>query len=137
MPALNSTVRVADDCAAIPPEVSRAATRYQVYREVEAAHLSIMAQHNLLLDWTPAVRQMVFTAGEHIRHARDARSLFREQVRQHVLTLRRSSESLSDVLRETRSLISRLERSGALRGDGGDLEAEVVGWAIEEYGGVA
>ena len=135
MNALNSAVRVVDDCTMIPPEVSRAATRYQVYREVEAAHLSIMAQHNLLLDWTADVRQMVFTAGEHIRHARDARSRFREQVRQFVLTRRRSSESLTDVLRETRSLITRLERSGALRGDGGDLEAEVVGWVIEEYEG--
>jgi hypothetical protein len=135
MHALNSAVRVVDDCTIIPPEVSRAATRYQVYREVEAAHLSIMAQHNLLLDWTPEVRQMVFTAGEHIRHARDARSVFREQVRQFVLALRRSREPLTDVLRETRSLIKRLERSGALRGDGGDLEAEVVGWAIEEYEG--
>jgi hypothetical protein len=135
MHALNSAVRVVDDCTIIPPEVSRAATRYQVYREVEAAHLSIMAQHNLLLDWTPEVRQMVFTAGEHIRHARDARSVFREQVRQFVQALRRSREPLTDVLRETRSLIKRLERSGALRGDGGDLEAEVVGWAIEEYEG--
>lgn len=136
MHALHSTVRVVDDASMIPPEVSRAATRYQVYREVEAAHLSIMAQHNLLLEWTPAVRQMVFTAGEHIRHARDARSLFREQVREFVRMRMRSSESLTDVLRETRSLITRLERSGALRGDGGDLEAEVVGWAIEEYEGV-
>jgi hypothetical protein len=92
-----------------------------------------MAQHNLLLDWTPEVRQMVFTAGEHIRHARDARSLFREQVRAFVLSLRRSSESLSDVLVQTRGLIKRLERSGALRGDGGALEAEVLGWAVEEY----
>jgi len=137
MHALNSTARVVDDCSMIPPEVSRAATRYQVYREVEAAHLSIMAKHNLLLDWTPAVRQMVFTAGEHIRHARDARSLFREQVREFVLTRRRSSESLTDVLHDTRALITRLERSGALRCDGGDLEAEVVGWVIEDYGGVA
>lgn len=137
MQALDSAVRVVDDYPMIPPEVSRAATRYQVYREVEAAHLSIMAQHNLLLDWTPAVREMVFTAGEHIRHARDARSLFREQVRQFVLTRHRSTESLADVLQETRSLITRLERSGALRGDGGNLEAEVVGWVMEEYGGVA
>lgn len=131
MHALNSAVRVVDDCTIISPEVARAATRYQVYREVEAAHLSIMAQHNLLLDWTPEVRQMVFTAGEHIRHARDARSRFREQVRQFVLA-RRSSASLSEILAETRSLIKRLERSGALRGDGGELEAEVIGWAIDE-----
>jgi len=50
-----------------------------------------------------------------------------------VLTLRAASEPLPAVLRQTRALLQRLETSGALRSDGGWLEAEVLEWAIEEF----
>jgi hypothetical protein len=37
------------------------------------------------------------------------------------------------VLRHTRQMVQLLETSGALRNDGGWLEAEVLEWAIEEF----
>jgi hypothetical protein len=116
-----------------PQEVAAAATRYQAFREIEAEHLALMARFNLALEWTPEVRQVVFNAGDHIRHARDARLAFRHQVRDFVLALRRAREPLSGVLQRTRSLLRMLEAQGAVRGDGGWLEAEVLEWAIEEY----
>ena len=122
-----------DNFSLVPPDVSAAATRYQAFREIEAEHLALMAQHNLSLDWTPEVRQIVFNAGDHVRHARDARMRFRKQIREFVVALRDAREPLSAVLRHTRSMLQLLETSGALRGDGGWLEAEVLEWAIEEY----
>jgi hypothetical protein len=121
------------DYAFAPPEVAAAATRYQAFREIEAEHLAMMARYNLALEWTPEIRQVVFNAGDHIRHARDARIGFRRQVREFVLGLRRAREPLSGVLQRTRALLHALEAQGALRGDGGWLEAEVLEWAIEEY----
>jgi hypothetical protein len=115
------------------PSVAAAATRYQTYREIEAEHLALMAKYNLALEWTPEVRQIVFNAGDHIRHARDARLAFRREVREFVLAQRRAREALSTVLQRTRALIQMLETQGAVRGDGGWLEAEVLEWAIEEY----
>jgi hypothetical protein len=117
----------------VPPAVAAAATRYQAFREIEAEHLALMARYNLALEWTPEVRQVVFNAGDHIRHARDARISFRRQVREFVLALRRAREPLSSVLQRTRTMLQALETQGALRGDGGWLEAEVLEWAIEEY----
>jgi hypothetical protein len=116
-----------------PQEVAAAATRYQAFREIEAEHLALMARYNLALEWTPEIRQVVFNAGDHIRHARDARVAFRRQVREFVVALRRAREPLSAVLQRTRSLLQMLESQGALHGDGGWLEAEVLEWAIEEY----
>jgi hypothetical protein len=58
---------------------------------------------------------------------------FRAQIREFVVALRMAREPLSSVLRHTRSMLQMLELSGALRGDGGWLEAEVLEWAIEEY----
>ncbi len=126
-------VKPFSEYALVPSDVAAAATRYQAFREVEAEHLAAMARYNLALEWTPEVRQVVFNAGDHIRHARDARLAFRHQVREFVLALRRAREPLSAVLQRTRSLLQMLETQGALRGDGGWLEAEVLEWAIEEY----
>jgi hypothetical protein len=127
-----ATARV-NDYSLVPQDVAAAAMRYQAFREVEAEHLAVMAKHNLALDWTPEVRQIVFNAGDHVRHARDARMRFRKQIRDFVIALRMEREPLSAVLRHTRSMLQLLEASGALRGDGGWLEAEVLEWAIEEY----
>jgi hypothetical protein len=127
-----ATARVTD-YSLVPQDVAAAAMRYQAFREVEAEHLAVMAKHNLALDWTPEVRQIVFNAGDHVRHARDARMRFRKQIRDFVIALRMEREPLSAVLRHTRSMLQLLEASGALRGDGGWLEAEVLEWAIEEY----
>ena len=41
------------------------------------------------------------------------------------------------VLRHTRTMLQLLENAGALKEDGGWLEAEVLEWAIEEYENVA
>jgi len=121
------------DFSLVSPNVVAAATRYQAFREIEAEHLALMAQFNLALEWTPEIRQVVFNAGDHVRHARDARLAFRQELRELVLSMRRARESLSAVLQRTRSMIRMLEAQGALRGDGGWLEAEVLEWAIEEY----
>lgn len=121
----------------VPPGVAAAAVRYQTFRVIEAEHLALMARHDLARDWTPEIRQVVFNAGDHVRHARDARQHFRAQVREFVLALRAAREPLSAVLRHTRSMLQLLETSGALKEDGGWLEAEVLEWAIEEYEDVA
>lgn len=115
------------------PGLAAAATRYQTFREIEAEHLARMAKFDLSREWTAEVRQVVYNAGDHVRHARDARMQFRALVRDLVITRRLARAPLSLVLREVRSLLLRLESSGALRGDGGWLEAEVLEWAIEEY----
>src|SRR5437868_15513124 len=117
----------------VPPVVAAAATRYQRFREIEQHHLERMSRHNLLVDWTAEVRAIVLDARERIREARVAREEFRRQVREFVLALRAATEPLPVVLRQTRALLQRLEMSGALRNDGGWLEAEVLEWAIEEF----
>jgi hypothetical protein len=113
--------------------VAAAATRYQRFREIEQDHLERMAHFNLLADWTTEVRAVVLDARERIREARVAREDFRRQVRVFVLALRSASEPLPVVLRQTRAMLQLLETSGALRNDGGWLEAEVLEWAIEEF----
>ena len=119
--------------SSVPPMVASAATRYQRFREIEQFHLERMARHNLLADWTPEIRAIVLDARERIREARAAREDFRRQVREFVVALRLASEPLPAVLRRTRALLQQLETSGALRSDGGWLEAEVLEWAIEEF----
>lgn len=121
----------------VPPMVAAAATRYQRFREIEQFHLERMARHNLLVDWTPEVRAIVLDARERIREARAARDAFRRQVRDFVVALRSASEPLPAVLRQTRALLQLLESAGALRNDGGWLEAEVLEWAIEEFENVS
>jgi hypothetical protein len=110
-----------------------AAGEYQRHREIEARQLALMAQHNLLEEWTPEVQATVLTAREHIRAARTARAIFRAHIRQFVRSLRSINEPLSVVLHKTRSMLLLLERCGAIRHDGGWLEAEVLEWAIGEY----
>jgi hypothetical protein len=127
-----ATAKVSDFTLVLP-DVAAAAMRYQAFREVEAEHLAIMAKFNLAADWTPEIRQIVFNAGDHVRHARDARMKFRRLVRDFVVERRLAREPLSAVLRQTRAMLHLLEASGALRGDGGWLEAEVLEWAIDEY----
>jgi len=122
---------------AIPYEIATAATRYQVFRELEAEQLALMARQNLLVEWTPEVRATVLAAREHIKDAREARSRFREHVRAFVLGWRSAHETLPQVLRHTRSMLQGLERIGAIREDDGWLEAEVLEWAIEEFENVS
>jgi predicted RNA-binding Zn ribbon-like protein len=117
----------------VPPMVAAAATRYQRFREIEQHHLERMARYNLLADWTTEIRAVVLDARERIREARAAREDFRRLVREFVLAQRSASEPLPVVLRHTRAMLQLLETSGALRSDGGWLEAEVLEWAIEEF----
>ena len=121
----------------VPATIAAAATRYQRFREIEQLHLERMARHNLLVDWTTEVRAIVLDARERIREARVAREDFRRQVREFVLALRKADKSLPSALRHTRQLVQLLETSGALRNDGGWLEAEILEWAIEEFETIA
>lgn len=117
----------------VPHEFATAATRYQLFRELEAEQLAIMARENLLAEWTAETRATVLAAREYVKDAREARTRFREQVRNFVLTFRSEREPLPQVLRHTRSMLQNLERMGAIREDEGWFEAEVLEWAIEEY----
>ncbi|HVX39952.1 MAG TPA: hypothetical protein VHB25_10295 [Gemmatimonadaceae bacterium] len=117
----------------VPAEIAEAASRYQRLKEVESVHLAEMARHNLLLEWTDDVREVVLEARTQIRDAAEARERFRGQVREFVRALRDAREPLSAVLRHTRVMVHLLEQSGAIRGDDGWLEAEVLEWAIQEY----
>ena len=119
--------------SAITPDIAAAATRYQAYREIEAAHLARMAKFDLSREWTSEMRQIVFNAGDQVRNARQARRRFRGFVRELVVARRLARDPLSAVLRRTRAWLQRLEDSGALRGDGGWLEVEVLEWVIEDY----
>jgi hypothetical protein len=121
----------------VPATIAAAATRYQRFREIEQLHLERMARHNLLVEWTTEVRAIVLDARERIREARVAREDFRRQVREFVLALRKADKSLPSTLRHTRQMVQLLETSGALRNDGGWLEAEVLEWAIEEFETIA
>lgn len=121
----------------VPPMVAGAAARYQRFKEIEQLHLERMARHNLLVAWTPEVRAIVLDARERIREARAAREEFRRQVRGFVIGLRSAGEPLPVVLRHTRAMLQLLESAGALRNDGGWLEAEVLEWAIEEFENVS
>ncbi len=121
----------------VPATIAAAATRYQRFREIEQLHLERMARHNLLVDWTTEVRAIVLDARERIREARVAREDFRRQVREFVLALRKADKSLPSALRHTRQMVQLLETSGALRNDGGWLEAEILEWAIEEFETIA
>lgn len=132
VPQQHATAR-SDDYRVVPPEVAAAAARYQMFREIEAEHLALMARHNLLDEWTPDVRSTVLAARERVREAREARAEFRRQVREFVLALRASREALPAVLRHTRVMLQLLERTSSIHGDGGWLEAEVLEWAIEEF----
>lgn len=114
-------------------EVCAAATRYQTARESEARHLALMAQHNLLADWSLETQRTVLAAREQIQQARAARRDFRRHVREFVNGLRIERQTLPSVLRQTRAMLHDLQQSGAIRDDGGWLEAEILEWAIEEY----
>lgn len=117
----------------VPPAIADAASRYQRFKEIEREHLALMAQHNLLLEWTEEVHQTVLEARSRIQQARAARAQFRQQVREFVLALRRERETLNAVLRHTRSMVELLANTGAISDDGGWFEAEVLEWAIEEF----
>jgi hypothetical protein len=128
---------VANAFPALPPGVADAASRYQQLREIEKGHLELMARHNLLADWTPEIRDTILEARKHIHETNAAREQFRTLVREVVKTLRAERMSLSGVLRHARALLQMLETSGAIRGDDGWLEADVLEWAIEDYESVA
>src|SRR5215212_9265859 len=83
----------------VPHEIATAATRYQLFRELEAENLAVMARQNLLADWTPEVRAAVLVAREYVKDAREARVLFREHVRTFVTARRLAGEPLPQMLR--------------------------------------
>jgi len=124
-----------DAFALVPTDLGDAASRYQRHRAIEARQLAVMAGHNLIEAWSPEAHAAVLEARVHVRAARDARAAFRRQIHDFVLTLRTEREPLNSVLRHTRTMVHLLQSSGAIRDDGGWLEAEVLEWAIEEYEG--
>lgn len=122
-----------DVSAGISLEIQSAATKYQRACAVEKQQLAVMAQHNLLVDWTDEVRVAVLEARQCIREAQTARALFRGVLRTYVAQLRGTREPLSAVLRRVRAIVQQLEFAGAITADDGWLEADVVEWAIEDY----
>jgi hypothetical protein len=117
----------------ISPDIAQVAQRYQQLKEIEKAHLAIMAQHNLLGEWSPEVRATVLEARAHIREACAARQTFREKIAAFVREQKRAGYPLPSTLRQTRSMLQSLEVAGVLHCDEGWLEAEVLEWAIEIY----
>ena len=119
--------------ASVSHAFATAATRYQLFRELEAEQLAVMARENLLEEWSAQTRATVLAAREYVKDAREARTRFREQVREVVLAFRERRQPLPQVLRHTRDMLQSLERTGSIRSDDGWFEAEVLEWAIEEY----
>ena len=121
----------------VSQEFAVAARRYQLFRELESEQLAIMARENLLAEWSVETRATVLAAREFVRDTRQARTNLREQVRSFVLGFRNTHEPLKSVLHETRAVVQSLERSGAIHDDNGWFEAEILEWAIEEYGRIS
>ena len=122
-----------DVSAGISLEIQSAATTYQRACALEKEQLAVMAQHNLLAEWTDEIRGSVLEARQRIRDAQLARAAFRGMVRSYVTQLRGTREPLSAVLRRVRGIVQQLEYTGAIASDDGWLEADVVEWAIEDY----
>jgi hypothetical protein len=122
-----------DVSAGISLEIQSAATKYQRACALEKEQLALMAQHNLLAEWTDDVRVSVLEARQRIKDAQLARAAFRGMVRGYVTQLRGTREPLSAVLRRVRGIVQQLEYVGAITSDDGWLEADVVEWAIEDY----
>jgi hypothetical protein len=127
--ALLSTSR-----SALSYDFAIAAKRYQVYRELEAEQLAIMSRENLLTEWSAETRATVLAAREFVRDTCEARNSLRQQVRAFIVRFRDTHEPLKSVLQQTRAAVQNLERAGAIHDDNGWFEAEVLEWAIEEYG---
>src|SRR5256885_14990284 len=121
----------------LPSTLAAAASEYQRRRETECKHLALKAQHHLLENWTADVQATVLAAREHVRAARLAREGFRAHVRQFVLGLRTERQTLSAVLRQTRTMVLALQSAGAIHDDRGWLEREVLRGAIQGYGATA
>ncbi len=119
--------------AIVPDAVAQAAARYQRHREIEARQLAVMASHNLLHEWSTEAHAAVLEARVHVRAAWEARTTFRKQVGEFVHSLRADRTPLPAVLRHTRTMLQLLQSAGAIRDDGGWLEAEVLEWVIEDY----
>ncbi len=119
--------------ATVSHAFATAATRYQLFRELEAEQLAVMARENLLEEWSAQTRATVLAAREYVKDAREARTRFRQEVREVVLAFRERRQALPQVLRNTREMLQSLERTGSIRSDDGWFEAEVLEWAIEEY----
>jgi hypothetical protein len=109
------------------------ATAHQRARTAELAQLAVMGRLDLREPWSDATRSTVLLARQRIHEARSARADFRGQIREFVVTLRDAGEPASSALRYTRSMMRLLESTGAIEADGGQTEAEVLGWAIEDY----
>lgn len=120
--------------AIVSNDFATAARKYQMYRELESEQLAIMARENLLTEWSAETRATVLAARELVRDAREARAHLRNQVCAFVGRFRDTQEPLKSVLQQTRGIIQSLERAGAIRDDNGWFEAEILEWAIEEYG---
>jgi hypothetical protein len=120
--------------SALSHDFAITAKRYQVYRELEAEQLAIMARENLLTEWSAETRATVLAAREFVRDTREARNSLRQHVRAFVFRFRNTQEPLKSVLQQTRAVVQNLERAGAIHDDNGWFEAEVLEWAIEEYG---
>lgn len=118
-------------------DFATAATRYQVFRELESEQLAIMARENLLSEWSAETRATVLAAREFVRDTCEARTTLRDQVREFVVRFRNSHEPLKSVLQQTRAVVQNLERTGAIRDDNGWFETEILEWAIEEYGRIS
>jgi hypothetical protein len=79
---------------AIPYEIATAATRYQVYRELEAEQLAVMARQNLLVDWTlKSVRPFSRPASTSRMRVK---ARFREHIRAFVLECRSARAAASN-----------------------------------------
>jgi hypothetical protein len=123
--------------AVVSHDFAIAARRYQLYRELESEQLAIMARENLLSEWSAETRATVLAAREFVRDAREARTNLRDQIRSFIGGFRNTHEPLKAVLQQTRAVVQSLERTGAIHDDNGWFEAEILEWAIEEYGQIS
>ena len=121
----------------VPADFAACATLYRRLRRAEAQHLAEMSQHNLLNAWSPEVRETVLNTRACIEEARSARTEFRAHIRRFVHAQRAMRHPLLTVLRQLRSMIETLVRTGALEDDNGWFEAEVLEWAIEDFDGAS
>lgn len=123
-------VTVEESFPVVSPVLVAAAVAYARARAAELEQLSYMGRQNLEDSWTDDVRSTVLLARQRIHESQEARTLFRDQVREFVVMLRNSGRPGQSVSRHIQTLIELLQSKHGVTCDEG-VAAEMVAWATE------
>jgi hypothetical protein len=117
----------------LPEPVVRAAAQYVQHLESLARHRALVAR---ALESGPDAREGEVLDERDHREWEDtakAGAAFRGCLRAYVMQLRREGEPIGRVMEQVGNLARTLPAMGAILEDGGQLEAAVIRWAVEDY----